>query len=52
MNDNGKYVAETPPPDDDHASHERRFWETYLSVIEQRMKLEKEQGHESAENST
>ena len=52
MNDNGKYVAETQLPDDDHANHERRFWETYLSVIQQRMKLEKEQNNEDAENTT
>ena len=52
MGDNGKCVAETTPHDDDHATHERRFWQTYFAIIEQRMKHEKEQEHEKTENTT
>ena len=48
--DNGKSVEETHQPDDDSATQERRFWETYLAVIQQRMRLEKEQGHENTED--
>ena len=49
MDDNKKNSEEQDQKDSEITPpNENRFWETYLAVIQQRLKNEKEQGNETS----